>query len=99
MDLPADFDPFRHNIHNYFQDVAKEENIRTLKERTLYGIDPYVIHRRPSVPVGTMRTFLRVSFVPIEIEDYTCTDNPLMPRQKPYGRVDFRTTLVRYPIG
>lgn len=26
IDLPEDFDPFGHNIHQYFQDVAKPEN-------------------------------------------------------------------------
>jgi hypothetical protein len=42
-----------------------------------------------------MRTFWRVSFVPIEIEDDTCTQNPLLPR-KVHGRSDIRNVLVRY---
>lgn len=98
VNLPDDFDPMKHNIHSYFQDVADIKNIRTLKSRTLYRIDPYVIHRRPAVTQGTLRTFFRISFIPIEIEDDTCTVNPLIPRIRPYGRGDIRNTLERYPV-
>jgi len=97
--LPEDFDPLRHNIHQYFQDVADESNICTLRAEHIYGIDPYVIHRRPNnIPLGTERTFFRISFVPIEIEDDTCTVNPLIPRERPYGREDIRHRLERYPL-
>lgn len=96
--LPEDFDPMRHNIHKYFQDVAKEENCVTSEPMTLYGIDPYVIHRRPKVPAETFRTFFRISFIPIEILDDTCTINPLMPKTAPYGRGDIRDRLERYPV-
>lgn len=94
--LPPDFDPMKHNIHEFFQDVADLKNIRKLTAGVVAGIDPYVIHRRPQIPDGTHRTFFRISFVPIEIEDDTCTINPLIPREKPYGREDIRKRLVRY---
>lgn len=96
MFLPKDFDPFRHNIHQYFQDVADESRTLTLKPKTLYVIDPYVIHRRPVLPEGVWRTFFRISFVPIEIEDDTNTANPLLPDNRPYGRVDVHNRLERY---
>jgi hypothetical protein len=96
--LPVDFDPMRHNIHQYFEDVADVKNIRSLKDKTLYRIDPYVIHRRPTVTSGMSRTFFRISFIPIEIEDDTCTVNPLIPRLSPYGRGDIRNQLQRYVI-
>lgn len=95
FDIPADFDPMRHNLHTYFQDHADPRNIQLLKPKHLAIIDPYIVHRRPEVPVGTKRCFFRVSFVPIEIEDDTCTPNPLMPRRA-YGRSDIRNILVRY---
>lgn len=94
--LPPDFDPMKHNIHEFFQDVADAKNIRTLLAGVVAGIDPYVIHKRPRVPEGTHRTFFRISFVPIEIEDDTCTINPLIPRPTPYGRDDIRKRLARY---
>lgn len=94
--LPGDFDPLRHNIHHYFQDFHSDAPHYSLDPYKIYLIDPYVIHRRPSVPAGTWRTFWRVSFVPIEIEDDTCMPNPLM-HQRRYNSKDFRHSLVRYP--
>ena len=95
FEIPKDFDPFRHNIHQYFQDRADPANIVTLDSNALYIIDPFVVHRRPTVPVGVNRCFFRISFVPVEIEDDTCTPNPLLPARY-YGRDDIRKTLVRY---
>lgn len=96
IELPDDFDPFKHNIHLFFQDVAKAGNVLTLSPKTLWRIDPYVVHRRPLVPLLCRRTFFRISFVPVEIEDDTCTINPLILREKPYGRKDIRSTLKGY---
>jgi len=93
--IPEDFDPFKHNIHTYFQDNADPSKIKSLKERHLCIIDPYVVHRRPQVPVGTKRAFVRISFVPIEIEDDTCTPNLLL-KKKIYNRIDIRKSLVPY---
>lgn len=93
--IPEDFDPFKHNLHQFFQDRATVAPT-VLRTGHLYQIDPYIVHRRPSVPVGTVRTFLRISFVPIEIEDDTCTQNPLLPQRAPYNRTDIRKTLERY---
>jgi hypothetical protein len=92
--IPDDFDPMRHNIHHFFQDNAGT-NIRQMACEQLHLIDPYIVHRRPKVPIGTRRTFFRISFVPIEIEDDTCTPNPLLPARV-YGRPDIRKTLTRY---
>jgi hypothetical protein len=96
--LPDDFDALKHNVHLYLQDVADGSHVKTLKEKHLYLIDPYVIHRRPVLPSSVHRTFFRISFVPIEIEDDTCTINPLIPRLQPYGNVDIRDTLTRYSV-
>jgi len=96
IELPNDFDPMKHNIHQYFQDQADANYTQVLKTKTLYAIDPYVIHRRPNLPRSVWRTFFRISFIPIEIEDDTCSINHLIPRKKPYGRKDIRETLVRY---
>jgi hypothetical protein len=95
MFLPDDFDPMRNNVHQYFQDVAADENVRHMRCEHLYRIDPYVIHRRPRITQGTLRSFFRISFVPIEIEDDTCTQNPLLP-SGPYNRPDIRNTLTRW---
>ena len=95
FNLPEDFDGMRHNLHHYFQDHCKG-TVNTLEPRTVHGIDPYVVHRRPVLPPTISRTFIRISFVPIEIEDDTCMINPLIPRTKPYNREDIRRSLTRY---
>lgn len=96
--IPIDFDPLKHNIHWYFQDVADVANAVDGLAPHAYMIDPYVIHRRPpSVDPERWRTFVRVSFVPIEIRDDTCTVNPLLPTYY-YGSADFRSQLSRYPV-
>jgi len=91
-DLPETFDPLVHNIHRYFQQHEAGELV-VGEDSGIYAIDPYCVHRRPPVSAGEWRSFTRVSFVPIEIEDDTCTRNPLFPA-KAYGRSDVRRTLV-----
>lgn len=93
--IPSSFDPLVHNIHQYFQDRAHPTCIHSLQEKHIALIDPYVVHRRPWVRRMTSRCFFRISFLPIEIEDDTCTPNPLLPRRT-YNRPDIRKTLVRY---
>lgn len=93
--FPADFDPMKHNVHQYFQDHADESLKVTGKPDTIYLTDPYVVHRRAPDNVGTFRTFVRVSFVPIEIEDNKNTPNPLKPTRV-YTNTDLRLELSRY---
>lgn len=94
--LPDDFDPMRHNLHMYFNTYGHPANIRTLDPCTMYQIDPYCVHRRDPETTGMkQRAFLRISFIPIEIEDDTCTPNPRLPLG-PYNRGDIRKTLVPY---
>lgn len=93
--IPNDFDPMKHNLHSYFQKYAKEENVRVLRAQHVAIIDPYIVHRRPKVPVGVKRKFFRISFIPIEIEDDTCMQNPLLPK-KVYNRSDIRERLIPY---
>lgn len=93
--IPDDFDPMIHNLHQFIQDRATAEP-KQLNPRRLYLIDPYIVHRRPQVPAGTQRSFFRISYVPIEIEDDACQQNPLLP-ERYYGRsVDVRESLIRY---
>lgn len=75
--FPLGFDPNIHNIHKYIQEVAYEKPIK-LRENQLVVVDPYSIHRRDPNATGE-RTFIRVSFVPIIIEDDSNAQNPLIP--------------------
>lgn len=98
IDFPIDFDSSKHNIHDYFANVIDENTfIITVNPKTVYAMDPYVIHRRPKIENNVVRTFVRLSFTPIEIIDVNNTFNPNMPTNyKRDGRVDFRDKLVSY---
>lgn len=93
--IPASFDPLRHNIHDYLAKSAVRESARQCLPNQVYAIDPYCVHRRPPQAQAERRTFWRISFVPIEIQDDTCTPNPLLPPKR-YNRRDFRTTLTAW---
>jgi hypothetical protein len=102
IEFPKDFSPLKHNVHSYIQDVLKSDPapIETAEANGVYCFDPYVIHRRPQVPEGVFRTFVRVSFTPIEIVDCNNTLNPFLPRPecKRDAVKEFRNKLERYPL-
>lgn len=97
--VPDDFDPRVHNLHHYIQDyVATNAPVVQLKPRRTYILDPYVIHRRPHIPEKLWRTFVRVSFTDIEINDRNNHVNPVFGNITPDkdGLADFRDQLDRY---
>jgi hypothetical protein len=100
FDFPSDFNHKIHNIHSFFQaKINSDDEIKTMNEKGLYALDPYVPHRRPQVPSNVIRTFVRVSFTPIEIADSNNTPNPLLERNYTRDGVkEFRDTLIDYPI-
>jgi hypothetical protein len=83
--FPKDFNPLIHNAHPFIQNVIEKETkvdqIQTIPSCMLFCFDPYVIHKRPQVPKNIIRTFVRVSFDPIEIKDINNTPNPLIPKK------------------
>lgn len=100
VDFPEDFDPMVHNVHNYIQDtMTVNDKVRQLKPKSVYCFDPYFIHRRPTLTQGLFRTFIRVSFTPIEINDVNNTYNPMLPTNYRRDAVrEFRNKLERYPV-
>jgi len=97
FEIPSDFDPFKHNIHLFFQDRADVSKSRPASKNKIMVFDPYVVHRRPPSSFGKFRKMIRISFVPVEIEDDTCQQNPLLIH-KLYNRVDVRSKLKKYPF-
>lgn len=96
--FPEDFNPDIHNVHLFFNDYIKESDIKLAEPNTMYLLDPYIVHRRSNeIPDNTMRTFVRISFTPIEIMDDNNTPNPLLPMRK-YNRdgVIIRNKLQKY---
>lgn len=100
ISFPDDFNSQFHNIHLFLQDVIPDtQEVSSLRKNYIYAMDPYVVHRRPKEAYGKQRTFLRVSFTPIEIIDKDNTFNPEIPRNYTRSGVkDFRDNLFRYEV-
>ena len=96
VEFPSDFDPRVHNVNKYLERFVSPENVMALNPGTLYIMDPYMLHRRPPQTAGMVRTFLRISHVPIEINDVNNTPNPLLPREMSGDGVAFRNKLIPY---
>lgn len=86
------FDPMKHNINTSVSFIKHRADI-SAAPNGVYSFDPYVFHRAPSY-TGSSRTFVRVSYVPIEIDDVNNTPNPLLPRVVTQKGVEFRNTLT-----
>lgn len=93
--FPDDFDPLKHNVNMFLQDHITEE-VKQCKENVMYCLDPYILHRRPPASTGTMRTFVRISFVPIMIDDVNNTQNEKLPQTYTNDGVQFRNKLEKY---
>jgi len=97
--FPRDFNTSKHDVVEYIDKVvtASDTTIQQALPNEVRVFDPYVIHRRPPGAFGKERTFVRVTFVPIEICDDACTPNPLLA-PKFYNRSadTTRCTLQQY---
>lgn len=94
--VPSDFDPLVHNINHFLAPHIRPEDVRKCDDATLYCMDPYIIHRRPVSTAGMMRTFVRISFVPIEINDINNSQNYMLPREYNHDGVAHRNSLKTY---
>jgi len=99
VEFPHDFDPNKHNLFTYADQVTKDSPIFTTWARSWYLINPFCLHRRdPNTPKDRPRTFIRISFPDIEGRDVNNTHNPLLPTPA-WGRDpvrDFRNQLKDY---
>lgn len=99
VEVPEELDPKVYNMNTFLSNFVKEDNVLQCEENTLYCIDPYVLHRRPNnVPEDFERVFVRISFVPIEIDDVNNTINPLMPIRCTKDGVKFRDGLKHWKL-
>ena len=96
IEFPNDFDPNKFNVNLFLEKHINKNNIHKCKEKTLYCFDPYIVHRRPIESENTIRTFVRISFVPIEINDINNTQNKLLQRLYTEDGVAKRNTLIKY---
>ena len=90
--VAANFDPMKHNINTSVKFIGTGADI-SAAPNGVYSFDPYVFHKAPTY-TGEVRTFVRVSYTPIEIDDVNNTPNPLLPRAVTRRGVEFRNTLI-----
>jgi len=95
--FPKDFDPLRHNVNTYLTQFIDRKKITSLEPGVVYVMDPYMLHRRPPQTSNTYRTFVRVTHVPIQINDIKNTPNPLLPIACDTDGVAYRNMLENYP--
>lgn len=100
LDIPEDFDMFKHNLHGHASPQVKSKGMKVQKisPMTWYMIDPFCLHRQPTEAQGKFRTFVRLSFTDVEIRDVNNTVNPRFPTNY-YGRDGAkinRNTLTNY---
>jgi len=94
VDFPNDFNPNLHNVNHFLENFIS--NSYNCKDNNLYCLDPFILHRRQPTTKGMNRTFVRISFVPIEIDDINNSPNPLIERNYKKDGVKLRNKLLTY---
>lgn len=97
MNIPPDFDPMRHNLFTFAAKQLENEPIESGETNQWQLLSPLCLHRRNPNAAG-MRTFIRVSFLDMEIRDKNNTQNPMLETPA-YGRdpkVTYRDNLKHY---
>lgn len=89
--------PSKHDINDFFEKNANENFKVVSKSNAIYLTTPYNIHRVNKNYFEGKRVFVRLNFSPVEIEDYTNTVNPMIPRHFSERR-DVRDFLREYTI-
>lgn len=79
--IPSSFDPLKDNIHSFFgKELQKDVPIYQPPAGAISIFDPYLVHRKIKQP--RRRSMIRITFVPILIEDDDNSVNSLIPVQK-----------------
>jgi len=97
LSFPEDFDPTRHCMFSFAESALSDSPILEAKERLWYRLTPFCFHRR-NPQAESPRTFIRISFMDIEIRDENNTPNPLLatPAWGRYPALNFRSKLEVY---
>lgn len=92
------FDPNKHNLFVYVNNNIKNVKLLEAEPKAWNLISPFCFHRRNPNLENNNRTFIRISFIDIEVRDVNCTQNSLLPTEA-YGRnpvKSFRNKLFNY---
>jgi hypothetical protein len=89
-------DSSKFDINDFFN-RNQGDSYALLESFKQYLITPYNVHKMMSEKFDGKRVFVRLTFSPVEIEDPTNTENPMLKR-KYNERVDVRNFLDKYII-
>lgn len=89
--------PSKYDINHFFEKEADERFTFNIKEKALYMINPYNIHRVNKKRFSGKRVFIRLNFSPVLIEDNTNTENSKIVYNFK-NRVDVRNFLSEYRV-
>ncbi len=99
VEFPKEFDPRRHNVNTFLARRLGSNMIEEFAPKTVYAVDPYVLHRRPAVPAGVRRCFVRLTLAHVEIDDVHNTPNSVLPTSYTRDSVrDFRNHLLDFDL-
>lgn len=90
VDIPEGFDPLRYDLSDIAARRTEGRPVHRVPAGRWVRVLPTCLHRRPPHTTGTRRTFVRVSFIDVEIRDMNNTANPLLPAPA-WGRDPVRT--------
>lgn len=88
----------KHDINDFFDRTAKAAFVIKSKEKSVYFVNPYGIHRVSSERFEGKRIFVRLNFSPVFIEDSTNTFNPAFADVVFPKRRDVRDFLRSYTV-
>jgi hypothetical protein len=87
----------RNNLFHEMEIQAREQNVFGVIPYHIYLIDPYMVHRTPTILESVKRIFVRITFAYSELMSPHNTTNPLFPEQVYEDRHDVRQFLTLYP--
>jgi hypothetical protein len=87
----------KHNIFHEMELQVRECNIYKTLPWHLYLIDPYMVHRTPTIKTATERLFVRITYAYSELLNPHNTVNPHFGEQEYEPRHDIRKFLTTYP--
>lgn len=90
-------DAGRHNIFAALEQQAHPGPVYAGLPHHVYLIDPYCVHRSPLLPEAGTRSFCRITFTELELEDADNTRNLSLDAAQAYApRLDVRNRLHAY---
>ena len=84
----------RYNFFKVFDQQAKEENVYQTLGSHIYLMDPYIVHRTPTITEDTERAFIRLTIANRELPSEHNTPNPMWSQPAFEPKLDIRDFVL-----